>query len=1423
MTQLSPGDLAIIGVNADNDSNGNDSFNFVLLTDIEAGTEIFFTDNSVLSDGSFRTSEGILKYTAASNVAAGTVVSFTGIGGEFTSESGSFALSVSGDQVIAYQGTAAAPTFIYAAQTNSTEFQTGSDDSNQSDLPPGLTVGSTAVAVGSGPGAEDEFDNSTYNESLSSGTQAELLTAISDASNWNGSNELITDLADGPFVVTDGGGSATVLEETFDDASQFATSTAFFSDAGVSSGFDFFGISDGAGGGDFGGDPQPNGIKAYTGLTGSFLTGQDLDGEGATLPITVTWSNLDISGLSNLEFSGDFAEFFDAPGDIDAADFIRVSHQIDGGGFQNLLWFSGADFSSTSGPFNGILREDTDFDGVGDGAALGDAAQTFAAAIAGTGSTLDLQLSVSLDAGDEDFAVDNFRIAEASTSGSSLSIAPTDAVKDEGNSGTKTFSFTVMRSGDTSGTASVDFAVTSSAADANDFDSDVLPSGTVDFADGETSQVIDILVAGDMDAEPDEDFTVTLSNPSGDLTISTVTASGTIQNDDGIAITPISAVQGSGTASPLLGQQVTIEAVVVGDFQDGASGTDGDLNGFFVQEEDADFDNDSSTSEGIFVFDGSSPAVDVAIGDLVRISGTVDEFFGETQIDTVTNIEIVSSDNSNLVSPATITFPVASTTTNSDGEFIADLEAFEGMLVTIPQELTVSDLFTLGRFGDIGLHADGRLETFTQANAPSVSGFQAFQDQAVRNTVILDDGSTIQNPTEIPFDVASAPGDVPGQLDANDELRSGDSLSDLTGVVRFGRGSGGSGDANYRINPTVEPGFVNDNTRPTQAPDVGGDITVASFNVLNFFTSLDDGSTPGSGPNNLDPRGADNQEEFDRQVDKLVAALSETRADVFGLIELENEFGGDQNGDGQFAIDFLVNELNSAIPGANYQFVDPSQAFIDTGDAISVGLIYNADTMQIAPGTTVEILTDSDLAGLGMDPGNPVFDGPGTSRAPLAVTFEEIATGEDFTVAVNHFKSKGSISPFGNNAGVGDGAGNNNEARLQASIALDAWLDTDPTGSGDDDFLIVGDLNAYGMEDPIQFLLNEGYEDQIKQFLPSGEFEYSFGFPIDLGTSPQVQAFGALDYALANSSLASQVTGAAEWHINADEASAFDYNTEFKPQEQIDGLFAANPFRASDHDPLIVGLDLSSPVQSEPVFSFSPDRDSNVGAAEDIVQFNDDDSFSVLFDGSDLGLGGANIDAFDIISDTEILLSFNKPVTLAGLGRVDDSDIVRFNADSLGEGSTAGTFTLELDGSDLELTKGSEDIDALTRMPDGSLVFSTNGNASFSNDLKVKDEDLVHIDSVTGELTLFFDGSDVQLKKNSEDVNAVGMNNGDLLLSTTGNFNVPGLSGKDEDVASFIPSSTGENTSGIFGSELFFDGSQSGFTGDISAFDFGIG
>ncbi|ANT62694.1 hypothetical protein AYJ57_20175 [Salipiger sp. CCB-MM3] len=617
----------------------------------------------------------------------------------------------------------------------------------------------------------------------------------------------------------------------------------------------------------------------------------------------------------------------------------------------------------------------------------------------------------------------------------------------------------------------------------------------------------------------------------------------------------ISEVQGNGTASPLEGQRVLVEAVVVSDFQntDGATR----LGGFFMQEEDADADGDALTSEGIFVYDGNAPQVDVSAGDLVRVTGTVEEYNGKTELTDV-SVEIVSSGNT-LPTAAEITFPVASLIEN-EGVLTADLEMYEGMLVTLPQEMTVGDVYSLGRYGEIDLNAQGMLPTYTQVNAPDAEGYHAYLEEAARNAIVLDDGSTAQNPETIPFEIAGESGDVAGSFDAGDALGSGDTVSGLTGVLDFGFDQ-------YRIQATEAPEFVDSAPREEDAPEVSGTLKVSTFNVLNYFTSLgDEGLT--SGPDGMEPRGADNLLEFERQTDKLIAAMAEIGADVFSLLEVENEFG-DQNGDGEFAIESLVNALNAAT-GSSYVWLDPGTPYVGS-DAISVGMIYNSQTVTLAEDTNVATLTEGDLAGLGLDFGNPVFEGDGTSRVPLAATFEQASTGEAFTVAVNHFKSKGSVSPFGDNEDAGDGAGNNNEARLQAAMALDAWLDSNPTGSDDPDILITGDLNSYAMEDPVQFLISEGYVDSVGAFGGG----YSYGFPLG-DAAPQVQGFGTLDYALASSSLFEQVTGADVWNINAGEASVLDYNTNYKSDAQIDELYDADPYRSSDHDPVLVGMDLQS-------------------------------------------------------------------------------------------------------------------------------------------------------------------------------------------------------------------------------------------------------
>ncbi|MGK7928614.1 MAG: ExeM/NucH family extracellular endonuclease [Spirulina sp.] len=1028
-TQLTPGDLAIIGMNADNP----DLFAFVLLTDITIGTEIFFTDNGVFSNGSFRQTEGILKYVASADLAAGTVIEFTGVGGDFTVESNGFALSTSGDQIVAYQGTVNNPTFIYALNNESSGWQSDATSSNTSALPTGLTEGTSAIAL-------NEIDNAVYT-GTTTGTKAELLAAISNTANWSGSNSTRQTLPSGSFTVTDsGGGSGSVTvfinEIHYDNAG-----------SDVNEGVEIAGTA--------GTDLAGWTLEFYNGNGGSLYATLNLSGT-LTIPSilggrsqTSLYATLNLSGTLTDQDNGFGTQFFARAG-IQNGSPDGIALIDNNGNVVQFLSYEGS-FTAVGGTADGLTSSDI---GVSES---GSTPVGFSLQLTGTGSAY------------EDF--------------------------------------------------------TWAAAASNTYNA------------------------------------VNTNQSFG--------GSGGGGND----ISLISAIQGSGASSPLAGQTVTIEAVVVGDFQDGSSGTNGDLDGFFVQEEDSDADADPTTSEGLFVFDGSTPAVDVNIGDVVRVTGTVAEFNGLTEL---INVTVAIQGTDSLPTAATVNFPVTA---------VGDLEAFEGMQVTIPEQLFVTEYFNLDRFGEVVLSAndpntnapdtDGRLDQYPQFNAPDVAGFAAYQDAIAKRRIILDDGQTVQNPNPIIHGRGGNP------LSATNPLRGGDTVTNLSGILSFDFGD-------YRIQPVAGVDFQATNPRPATPEDVGGNLQVVSLNVLNFFTTLDVTGNPGSGPNNLSPRGADSQAEFDRQLEKLVTTLETLDADIVGLIEIENEFGGDQNGDGQYAIDTLVTALNNKVGAGTYAFVDPGRTFVDTGDAISVGAIYKTSTVQLAPDTTVEILDDSVLPGLGLNFGNAVFDGDRSNRASLAATFEEIASGERLTVAVNHFKSKGSVNSAPGNADAGDGAGNNNAIRLQASQALNAWLNSDPTGSGDTDFLIIGDLNAYAKEDPIAYLESQGYTNVVS----NPESAYSFVFD---------GQFGTLDYGLASTSLISQVTGATEWHVNADEPDALDYNLDFgRDPTLFDGSI---PFRNSDHDPLLIGLDLGHPTFTLELLH-TADQEAGIPALDDAPRFS---------------------------------------------------------------------------------------------------------------------------------------------------------------------------------------------------------------------------
>ncbi len=652
-------------------------------------------------------------------------------------------------------------------------------------------------------------------------------------------------------------------------------------------------------------------------------------------------------------------------------------------------------------------------------------------------------------------------------------------------------------------------------------------------------------------------------------------------------------VQGNGLTSPLVGTEVAVEAVVVGDFQNNASVDNGNLNGFHIQ--DPAGDGDPATSDGVFIY---APSItdDLTLGDYVRVRGTVSEFNGMTEI-TATRVWLCSTSSS--ITPTPLSLPVTS---------VDDFEAYEGMLVTFPQPLVISEYFNFDRFGEIVLTSERHLSP-TAEYEPGADAIWAAQ-QFLLDKITLDDGRTNQNP-----DPAIHPnGSV---FDLSNLFRGGDLVQNVTGVLDYSFNL-------YRIQPTQGADYISANPRSPQPDEVGGYLKVSSFNVLNYFTTIDTGAFI-CGPNSdQECRGADTPEELARQRAKIIAALSAINADVVGLIEIENHPADVPTAD-------LVSGLNDVLGAGTY-------AYIATGaigtDAIRVALIYKP--ASVTPLGAYAILDASVDPRFRDDLNRPV----------LAQTFLDNTTGEIFTVAANHLKSKGSVCV--GDPDTGDGSGNCNITRRDAAEALVDWSASDPTGSSDPDFLIIGDLNSYDKEEPIDALVAGGYTDLVYQYL--GEEAYSYVFDGQTGY---------LDHALASSSLLGHITGTTIWHINADEPDLIDYEMTFKADPQ-DALYAPDAYRSSDHDPVIVGICEAIPPQLDIQLSqtvlWPPNHKYVVVDALLTASDNADPDpeillISVISNEPDNGLGdGDRPNDIVILSDTQFKLRAER--SGAGTGRI---------------------------------------------------------------------------------------------------------------------------------------------------------------------------
>ncbi|MEM1428984.1 MAG: endonuclease/exonuclease/phosphatase family protein [Pseudomonadota bacterium] len=1047
-------------------------------------------------------------------------------------------------------------------------------------------------------------------------------------------------------------------------------------------------VADVSGGGAFAGDTL--GLAGQN--TSAFFALNDMDGAG--IVGTSRTLSFDFGTTKRIdEISIDMA----ALGDFEEAssDGFRVDVSLDGGTFETLFDTRVDEEAFKSyRPFDGgFVFSDDDplelFLGNADtGTSLGfldksdpvtGAFDTFTSTLLQDriGQTLDIRVSYEgTPSGGEPMGLDNFTItgSDAVATGTTLSIG--DVSQAEGDSGSTDFVFTVTRSGDTSGATEVDFAVTATEADAADFVGP-LPSGTVSFAADETTQNITVSVSGDTDVEPDEAFTVTLSNATGGATITDDVAEGIIENDDfpDLAIYEIqgAVTLASGQDSPFSGEVVRTSGIV----------TAIDSDGYYLQ--DPDGDGDDATSDAIFVV-GSTDGL--AIGDAVRVLGTVaerDPAGGGADLDitTITFAETEVLSSGNALPAAVILGQGGRAIPTSTLEDAADFfESLESMRVTAEDLITVAGT---SRFGEIFTVTDQGADAtgVSERGTLNIDG-----DTAPGDGVVDGDFNPEKLQIDTDFNVSGF---------ENPVVNTGALLGDVTGVIGYDFGS-------FQLIPTEDfTGNVIDNTdlAPEQT-DVAGsadDLTVASYNVLN-----------------LDPNDSDGDADLaDGRFEAIAAQIVNNlnTPDVIALQEVQDSSGSAN--DGVTAADATLQALVDAIEaagGPSYSFID--NTFISDGASggqpggnIRTAYLYNEERVDLLQGSvgtideTGALTTDGDVQ---LRPNSP-YEG---ARLPLVATFA--FNGEEVTLVNNHFSSKGGSAPI---LGLEqpfedrqeDVAVNGSLDERQAqSEAVQTFVTTELGADRDASIVVLGDLNEFEFVSPVRDLESDAGLVNLTNTLPDNE-RYSFIFQ---GNSQ------ALDHILVTDTLA--------------ETAQFDV-------VHVNVEFAETDGRASDHDPVVASLFLPAPVETETV-ALSIDRKffflnkATVTVEDEVVESQfarpferrvefDEAGFELSADAS-FGFVTANKGAYGIssrgdrfferreVNDEEVLV-----VTLQdGEGTAfsfdfkESSGLVAIEALLDGERIDLGAqeFSFDADGLAVSLEEGTFDELRLSSLDDGVRV-----------------------------------------------------------------------------------------------------------------------
>ena len=618
----------------------------------------------------------------------------------------------------------------------------------------------------------------------------------------------------------------------------------------------------------------------------------------------------------------------------------------------------------------------------------------------------------------------------------------------------------------------------------------------------------------------------------------------------------IAEVQGTGDETPFLECDVTTAGVVTAVYPTGG------FNGAYIQTPGTGGEIDlaaHTASDGIFVY-GSQFAAAVDIGDYVEVTGEATEYFGLTQV-ALPEWNVLEEEY-DPVEPALITWP----------ETDEERELFEGMLIDPQGDYTVTNLHQTEMYGEIGLaFGDSPLLQPTEYALPLSDDALAIEADNAAREVSLDDGSSwnyinfnqTYHETPIPYLSHDTPVRVgaavtfeePVILDwRNDTWKfqpTGQAVGDLEGYEK--------------LQGQISAPVTFENTREA-APDVGGNLSIGAFNVLNYFTDLGideegcgfytDRAGEPSSADWCDVRGAYSQDNLDRQTAKIVAAITELDADILALQEVENtlEFPNGENApEGlhprDVALAQLVDELNAVAGEGVWDYAPSPEDVPDEEDVIRNAFIYQTDAAALVGES--EILLDSE------DFHN--------AREPLAQEFAPLdddgnldEDAETILLVTTHLKSKGSGTD--ENADQGDGQAASNPDRIRQATAMAEYIDELVDSGMSENVFILGDLNSYTMEDPMQVLYESGYTDIGATM--TDEKTYSFDGMI-----------GSLDHVLANEAGMSLVVDADVWSVNAYESVGLEYS---RFNYNVVPLFQESPYRSSDHDPLVVGLDLAA-------------------------------------------------------------------------------------------------------------------------------------------------------------------------------------------------------------------------------------------------------